>query len=140
MVQQASHVTLNNHGTHQSSKLLSHAPRSMEGSLDKFIDIMEVQLAYLCAREDQDQITAITLLHQCPHNIKNHYADYIHQVPHSRESPVNVVTRQLLRISASHMQHSREENTNQSASVQQRSGSAMDTFRIIYSKKVILLI
>jgi hypothetical protein len=45
--------------------------------VDNFIDIMELQQAYLCALEDQDQITAITLLHQSPHNLKNHYVDYI---------------------------------------------------------------
>jgi hypothetical protein len=50
-----------------------------------------VQQAYLCS---------ITL-HQSPHNIKNHYADYIHQMPHARESLVNAVTWQLLRISSS---------------------------------------
>jgi hypothetical protein len=58
-VVQASHVTLNNHGRIQPPYLPSHAPRSMEGSLDDFIDIMEVQQAYLCALEDQDQITAL---------------------------------------------------------------------------------
>jgi hypothetical protein len=53
-----------------------------------------------------------------PQNLKNHYADYIRQMPHSWESPVNAVSRQLQRISSSLMQHSRQENTNHSASVQ----------------------
>jgi hypothetical protein len=76
-----------------------------------------------------------------PQNLKNHYADYIRQMPHSWESPVNAVSRQLQRISSSLMKHSRQENTNHSASVQQRSRSAMNTFRIICSKnKVRLLI
>jgi hypothetical protein len=74
---EASHVTLNNHGSIQPPNLPSHTPRSMEGSLDDIIDIMKVQQAYLCALEDQDQITVITLFHQSPHNLKNHYDDYI---------------------------------------------------------------
>jgi hypothetical protein len=76
---------------------------------------MEVQQAYLFALEDQDQITAITLLHQSPHNLKNHYADYISEIPHSRESPINTFTQQPLRISSSQMQHSNQENTNHSS-------------------------
>jgi hypothetical protein len=76
---------------------------------------MEVQQAYLYALEDQDQIDAITLLHQSPHNLKNHYAGYFHQMPYCWESPVNAFTKQQLRISSSHMQHSSQENTNHSS-------------------------
>jgi hypothetical protein len=35
-----------------------------------------MQQANLCALEDHDHITAITLLPQSPHNLKNHYDDY----------------------------------------------------------------
>jgi hypothetical protein len=67
---------------------------------------MEVQQSYLYSLQDQDQITSITLLHQSPHNLKNHYDDYIRQMPHSRQSLVNAFTQQSLRISSSHMQPS----------------------------------
>jgi hypothetical protein len=76
---------------------------------------MEVQQACLSAIEDQDQITAITILHQSTHNLKNHYADYIHQMPYSRENPVNAFTQQPLRISSSQLQNSSQENTNHSS-------------------------
>jgi hypothetical protein len=55
-VVEASHVTLNNHGSTQPPNLPSHTPRSMEGSLDDIIDIMKVQQAYLCALEDQTRL------------------------------------------------------------------------------------
>jgi hypothetical protein len=89
----------------------------MEGSLDDTTDIMTVHRAYLCALQDPDQITAVRLLHQSPHNLKNHYAGYISQMPHSRGS-----------------QHSRQENINHSGTVHGMSRSPTDTFRINSSK------
>jgi hypothetical protein len=87
--------------------------------LDDSIDIMAVQLAYLCALQDPDEITAVAPLQQSPQHLKNHYADYIGQMPqYSRGS-----------------QHSRQENINHSGTVQGMSGSRMDTtFRIISSR------
>jgi hypothetical protein len=89
----------------------------MEGCLDDTTDIMAVHRAYLCALQDPDQVTAVRLLHQSPHNLENHYAGYISQMPHSRGT-----------------QHSRQESINHSGTVQGMSGSPTDTFGIISSK------
>ncbi|KAK3132200.1 hypothetical protein QOZ80_6AG0517380 [Eleusine coracana subsp. coracana] len=127
MVQQASQVTHINHGTSQSSYLPSQAPGPVGGSLENFIEIMEVQQAYLCALNDPDQVTPMRLIHQSPQALRNHYADDIRQMSHSGK-----IKRTF---GSSQMQHSRWDNINYSGGVQQTTRSPMDkTFRIICIK------